>query len=101
MWYIDPEKDIMAGRLPKCHWIFDHFKLEGVFSAALPTPRGWKALLSGEGWQGQLLPLYAEDVLNHKAEQLQGVDLRPDHPGARLQGRLVPYRSWQRKGALT
>ena len=57
---IDPEKDIMAWKLPASHWISDHFKLEGVFSAALPTSRVWKGLLTGEGWQGQLLPLCAE-----------------------------------------
>ena len=57
---IDPETDIMAWKLPASHWIFDHFKLEGVLSAALPIPWGWKGLPSGEGWQGQLLPLCAE-----------------------------------------
>ena len=60
---IDPEKDIMAGRLAESHWIFDYLKLEGVFSAALPTPRGWKGLLSGEGLQGPLHPLCAEGCI--------------------------------------
>ena len=60
---IDPETDIMAWKLPASHWIFDHFKSEGVFSETLPTPRGWKGLLSGEGCQGQLLPLCAEGCI--------------------------------------
>ena len=50
----------MAWKLPEYYWIFDYLKLEGVFSGALPTRRGWKGLLSGEDWQGQLLPLPAE-----------------------------------------
>ena len=32
----------------------------------------------------------AEGHLRHEAEQLQGVDIQPDHTGARLQGHLVP-----------
>ena len=44
---IDPEADIMEWKLPESHRIFDHLIIEGVFSAALPTPRSWKGLLSG------------------------------------------------------
>jgi hypothetical protein len=76
--------------LPESHRIFDHLFLEGVFSAALPTPRGWKGLLIGEGWRDSSPSLCAEGELNCEAEQLQGVDIQLDHTGARLQGRLVP-----------
>ena len=43
---IDPEEEIMEWKLPESHLLFDCFFLEGVFSAALPTPRGWEGLLS-------------------------------------------------------
>ena len=63
---------------------------EGMFSTALPTPRGWKGLLSREGWRDLSPSLFAEGWLNLEAEQLQGVDIQLHHTWARLQGRLVP-----------
>ena len=63
---------------------------EGMFSTALLTPRGWKGLLSGEGWRDISPSLSAEGQLSHEAEQLQGVDIQLDHTRARLQGHLVP-----------
>ena len=56
----------MEWKLAEHHTIFDHLILEGVFSTALPSPRGWKGLLSGEGWQGELLPLWAEGRVKPK-----------------------------------
>ena len=44
---IDPEEEIMEWKLLESPEIFDHLFLERVFSAALPTSRGWKGLLSG------------------------------------------------------
>ena len=65
--------------------------LEGVFSAALPTPKGWKGWFSGDGWRDHSArPFVQKDVLNRDAEQCQGVNLHHDHPGAGQQGRLVP-----------
>ena len=91
----------MEWKFPHSHRIFDHLILEGLFRAVLPTPRGWKGLPSGECWRDHSLLFVQKDVLNHKAEQLQAVDLCRDHPGARLKGHLVPQLSWQTKGALT
>ena len=72
--------------MPESHRIFDHLFLEGVFSAALTTPRGWKELLSGRVGGTTPALFVQKDVLNCEAEQLQGVDLHLDHPGAGLQG---------------
>ena len=69
----------------------------------LPCPHpgaGRDSLVGRVGREDSFL-FVQEDTLNTKAEQLQGVDLHPDHQGARLQGGLVSQRSWQRKGALT
>ena len=79
----------MEWKLPESHRIFDHLNLEVVFNPALHDPRAWTWLLSGRV-RGTTPPLFVQkDALNHKAEQLQGVNLHLDHPGARLQGRLV------------
>ena len=77
-------------KIARISLIFDHLFLEGVFSAALPTPKGWKGWFSGDGWRDHSPLFVQKDALNHKAEQLQGVNLHLDHPGARLQGCLVP-----------
>ena len=98
---IDPEEEIMEWKLPESHSIFDHHFLEGVFSTALPTPRGWKGNFSREGWRDHSPLFVQKDTLNQEAEQLQGVDPHLDHPGAGLQGIWYHICCWQRKGALT
>ena len=57
--------------MPEYHRIFDHLFLEGMFSAALQTPRGWKGLLIGEGWR-DLSPLFVQkDTLNHELSNVR------------------------------
>ena len=82
---IDSEADIMEWKLPESYRIFDQLILEGVFSAALSTPRGWKGLISCDGWRHHSPLFVQKDLLNPEAEQLQGVSLHLDHPGAGLQ----------------
>ena len=78
-------------KIARISLIFDHLFLEGVFSAALSTPRGWKGWFSGDGWRDHSPhPFVQKDALNRDAEQCQGVNLHHDHLGAGQQGRLVP-----------
>lgn len=57
--------------MPESHRIFDHLFLEGVFSAALPTPRGWKGLLSSEGWRDLSTLFVQKDMLNRELSNVR------------------------------
>ena len=76
----------MQWKLRESHSIFERVILEGVFKAAMPTPRDSKGLFSGEGWRDHSSLFVQKDALNQEAEQRQGVDPHLGHPGAGLQG---------------